>query len=123
MTTYRGLAAAVVERVAPRLPAGVELREEPPGFLQAWLDESRWEAFPLDEPELVEEIDAADYDPPYPAFAVLEALDFLQELVHAELDSAWEPGEPWAEQDDDEIRFGFADGPTFEPVPLSALGE
>jgi len=121
--SFRGLAAAVVERVAPAAPAGLEIAEQPEGFLRVGLDESRWEVYPLDEPEIVEEIDPATYDPPYPAFAVLEALDFLQEYVRHELEPEWEQGEAWAEQDDDEIRFGFAGGTTFEPIPLSALDE
>jgi len=33
----------------------------------------------------------------------------------------WEQGEPWAEQDDAEIRFGYADGTTFDPIPLDSL--
>lgn len=120
MSGYPGLAAAVAARMAPHAPAGIELREEPEGFLQAWADESRWESFPLDEPEVEEEIPAEAYDPPYPAFAVLEALDFVQEFVRFELGTEWE-GEAWAELGSDEIRFGYG-GLAFEPVPLSALG-
>ena len=121
MSSYSGLAAAVVERVAPIVPAGLELREEPEGFLRAVVDEQRWEAYPLDEPELEEEIDPATYEPPYPAFGVLEAIDFLQEFVRDELGAEWEQGEPWAEQDEEEIRFGYAGGPTFEPILLASL--
>jgi hypothetical protein len=119
---FRGLAGAVVERIAPFLPEGAELEEEPPGFLRVRLDESRWEVIPLDEPEILEEIDPASYDPPYPAFAVLEVLDFLQEYLRHELTPEWEQGEPWAEQDDEEICFGYAGGTTFEQIPLSTLG-
>jgi hypothetical protein len=120
--TVRGLAAAVVERLAPYLPPGAVVTEEPEGFLRVGLDESRWEVYPLDEPEVVEDVEPETYDPPYPAFAVLEALDFLQEYLDHELEQGWEPGEPWAEQDDGEIRFGFAGGPEFDPIPLAALG-
>jgi hypothetical protein len=119
---FPGLAAAVAARIAPFLPEGAALGEEPPGFLRVGLDESRWEVIPLDEPELLEEIDPAAYDPPYPAFAVLETLDFLQEYLRHELAPEWEQGEPWAEQDDEEIRFGYAPGTTFDPIPLTALG-
>ena len=118
-TTYPGLAAAVAARMAPHAPAGIELREEPPGCLQARVDENRWETFPLDEPEVEAEIPADAYEPPYPAFAVLEALDFVQEFVRYELGTEWE-GEAWAELGPDEIRFGIG-GLAFEPVPLSAL--
>jgi hypothetical protein len=121
--SFPGLAAALAERLAPHVPAGVAVSEEPEGFLRVALDESRWEVYPLDEPELAEEIDPAAYDPAYPAFAVLEALDFLQEYLHGELEQGWETGEPWAEQDEDEIRLGFAGGPSLEPIPLTALGE
>jgi hypothetical protein len=119
--TFPGLAAAIVERVAPFVPEGVELREEPEGHVRAWVDESRWESFPVDEPELEEEIAESAYDPPYPAFAALEALDFLQEFVRNELGLEWEGGEPWAALEDDEIRFGYDDGAAFDPIPLSAL--
>ena len=118
--TYPGLAAAVAARMTPHAPAGIELREQPRGFLQARVDENRWETFPLDEPEVEEEIPAEAYDPPYPAFAVLEALDFVQEFVRYELGTEWE-GEAWAELGRDEIRFGYGEL-AFEPVPLSALG-
>jgi hypothetical protein len=115
-----GLAAAVVDRLAPHAPAGLELREEPEGHLQLRLDESRWEAFPLDEPEVEEEIPAETYDPPQPAFAVLEALDFVQEYVATELRVEWEDGEPWADLEDGEIRFGYGDT-SFEPIALDSL--
>jgi hypothetical protein len=118
---FGGLAAAVVERLAPDAPPGVELREQPEGHLRAAIDEGRWEAVPLDEPELEEDVALDAYDPPYPAFGVLEALDFLQEFLADELADGWETGEPWAELDEDEIRFGFAGGATFEPIPLSAI--
>ncbi|MGZ4390187.1 MAG: hypothetical protein ACXVZL_12480 [Gaiellaceae bacterium] len=120
MSRYPGLAAAVAARMAPHAPEGIELREEPSGFLQARIDENRWETFPLDEPEVEEEIPAEAYDPPYPAFGVLEALDFVQEFVRYELGSGWE-GEAWAELGPDAIRFGYGEL-AFEPVPLSALG-
>lgn len=118
---FPGLAAAVVERIAPYIPAEVELHESPEGFMQARLGEERWESYPLDEPEVEEEIDPATYDPPYPAFVVLEAIDFLQEFVRAELGVDWEDGEPWADLEDDEIRFGFSGGASFEPIPLPSL--
>jgi hypothetical protein len=118
---FRGLAAAVVERMAPYAPEGVELLEEPDGFLQARTGETRWEAFALDEPEVDPAVDPLVYDPPYPAFAVLEALDFLQEFVRHELGIDWESGEPWALVEDDEIHFGYAGGTAFEPVPFDAL--
>jgi hypothetical protein len=117
---FRGLTAALVERLAPHAPAGLEVREEPEGYLQLRLDESRWEAFPLDEPELELEISADAYDPPLPAFSVLEALDFVQEYVGAELDVEWEDGEPWADLEDGEIRFGYGDS-SFEPIALGSL--
>jgi hypothetical protein len=116
---YRGLAAAVVERLAGRAPAGLVLREAPDGFLQAWVDDARWESFPLDEPEVEEEIDPAAYDPPYPAFAVLEALDFVQEFARSELGAEW-GGEAWAELAVEEIRFGVGEW-AFEPIPLAAV--
>jgi hypothetical protein len=119
--TFRGLAAAVVERLAPHLPARLEVREQPEGTLRLQVADDRWETFRLDEPEVEAEIDPATYDPPYPAFAVLEALDLVQEYVRIELDAEWEEGEPWAELDDEEIRFGYAGGTTFEPIPLDAL--
>jgi hypothetical protein len=118
---FAGLAGAVVERLAPVAPPAVTIREQPEGFLQAWIDEWRSDAVPLDEPEFEEEVALDAYDPPYPAFAVLEAIDFLQEFLAGELDEEWEAGEPWAELDEDEIRFGFAGGRTFEPIPLSAI--
>jgi hypothetical protein len=139
---FRGLTVALVERLAPHAPAGLEVREEPDGHLQLRLDEGRWEAFPLDEPELEEEISADTYDPPQPAFSVLEALDFVQEFVRSELDSGvdsanaskradagsagagpgieWEDGEPWADLEDGEIRFGYGDS-SFDPIPLDSL--
>ena len=117
---FRGLTAALVERLAPHAPTGLELREEPEGHLQLHVDENRWEAYPLDEPELEEEIAADTYDPPQPAFAVLEALDFVQEYVGAELDVQWEAGEPWADLEDGEIRFGYGDT-SFEPIALDSL--
>jgi hypothetical protein len=120
--TFPGLAAAIVDRVAPFMPNGVELREAPEGHVQAWVDEGRWESLAVDEPELEEELAASAYDPPYPAFGVLETLDFLQEFVRNELELEWEGGEPWAELEDDEIRFGYADGVGFDPIPLSSLG-
>jgi hypothetical protein len=118
---FGGLAAAFVARVADHLPAGIELREEPEGRLQARVSDERWESFALDEPEVEEEIDLATYDPPFPAFAVLEALDFVQQFVHEELDPGWEPGEPWADLEDEEIRFGYGDGSSFEPIALTEL--
>ena len=69
--TFAGLAAALFARTAPTVPAELELIEEPDGFLQARRDDDRWEAFPVDEPELEEEIDPSACDPPFPAFAVL----------------------------------------------------
>jgi hypothetical protein len=119
---FRGLAAAFVERVGPYVPDGVELREQPEGFVQAWVDEGRWEAYPVDEPELDDDVDEATYDPAYPAFGVLETLDFLQEFVRNELELEWEGGEPWAEIEDEEIRFGYEGGAGFDPIPLSTLG-
>lgn len=120
MPKYPGLAAAVAARVAPRAPAGLEVREEPPGHLLARADESRREALALDEPELEDEVPAESYDPPYPAFAVLDALDFLQEFAGDELGETW-AGEAWAELAAGEIRFGFG-GEAFEPIPLAAIG-
>jgi hypothetical protein len=117
---FGGLAAALVERLAPHVPAGIELREQPQGFVQAWVTDERWEAFPLDEPELEEEIPLQTYDPPQPAFAVLEALDFLQEYVRSDVDVDWEDGEPWADLEDGEIRFGYGDT-SFEPIALDSL--
>lgn len=117
---YKGLAAAVVERLAPHVPEGIEVAEEPPGFLRVSLGGERWEVLPLDEPELEEEIELDTYDPPYPAFAVLEALDFLQEVVRSEVDPEW-GGEAWAELAGDEIRAGFRDGPRLAPIALSSL--
>jgi hypothetical protein len=119
---FPGLAAAVVERVAPYAPEGVEILEEPEGFLQARAGETRWEAFALDEPEVDPDVDPLVFDPPYPAFAVLEALDFLQEFVRNELAIDWEAGEPWTMVEDDEIHFGYVGGASFEPLPFSALG-
>jgi hypothetical protein len=118
---FRGLAAALVERVEPYAPEGVELLEEPEGFVQARGGKSRWEAFPLDEPEVETDVDPVLYDPPYPAFAVLEALDFLQEFIRNELGVAWESDEPWAAVEDDEIHFGYVGGTSFEPIPFDAL--
>jgi hypothetical protein len=120
--TYRGLAAAIVERVAPYAPDAVAIREEPEGFVQAWVDEGRWESFAVDEPELDDDVDASTYDPPYPAFAALEALDFLQEFVRNEVGAEWEDGEPWAELEDGEIRFGYEGGAGFDPIPVDSLG-
>ena len=117
---FGGLAAAFVERLAPHVPAQIELREQPQGFAQAWVTDERWEAFALDEPELEEEVPPETYDPPQPAFAVLEALDFLQEYVRSDLDVDWEDGEPWADLEDDEIRFGYGDT-SFEPIALDSL--
>jgi hypothetical protein len=121
--TFRGLAAAVVERLEPYTPKGLEFREAPEGFLQVWIDDERCEAYPLDAPALEPEIDLALYDPPLPAFGVLEAIDFVQEWVGAELDDDWAAatGEPWAELADDEIRFGYAEGVTFDAILLSAI--
>ena len=118
---FRGLAAAMASSVAPYAPDGVEFVEEPPGFLQARAGDARYEAFALDEPEVDPDVDPLLYDPPYPAFAVLEALDFLQEFVRNELELDWEPGEPWALVEDDEIHFGYAGGAAFEPIPFAAL--
>jgi hypothetical protein len=121
---WPGLAAALVARIAPVAPDGVEIVEEPPGFLRTRIDDPRWEALAVDRPELEEEIPAEDYDPPYPAASALEALDFVQEFVRNELDVEWPPGspEPMAALVDDEIRFWFGaeDDPTltFEPIPL-----
>jgi hypothetical protein len=117
--TWRGLAAAVAERLAPHAPEGLVVREEPEGFLQAWVDEARWESYPLDEPDVEEEIDPATYDPPYPAFAVLEALDFVQEYARNELGADW-PGEAWAELTAGEIRFGIGEA-DLPPIPLAEL--
>jgi hypothetical protein len=118
---FRGLAEAVVASISPYAPQDVEILEEPPGFLQARAGEARWEAFALDEPEVDLDIDPLLFDPPYPAFAVLEALDFLQEFVRNELEIDWEGGEPWAVVEDDEIHFGYTGGTAFEPIPFSAL--
>lgn len=118
--TFPGLATAVVARIANHVPHGIDLREEPEGRLRLEAGE-RWDSFPLDEPEVEHEIDPETYDPPFPAFAVLEALDFVQEFVHDDLDPAWEPGEPWAELEDDEIQFGYTGGTSFEPIPLAEL--
>jgi hypothetical protein len=118
---FRGLAAAVVSSVAPYAPENVEFVEEPAGFLQARAGEGRHESFPLDEPEVDPDVDPLVYDPPFPAFAVLEALDFLQEFVRNELELDWEPGEPWAVVEDDEIHFGYAGGAAFEPIPFAVL--
>jgi hypothetical protein len=118
---FRGLAAAAVERIAPYAPDGVEVVEEPEGFLQARKGESRWEAFALDEPEVEPDVDPVLFDPPYPAFAILEALDFLQEFVRNELELEWQDGEPWAAVEDDEIHFGYVGGIAFEPIPFGAL--
>jgi hypothetical protein len=119
--TYPGLAAALVDRLGQEAPSTLELREEPEGYLRASLNEERWEAYPLDEPVLEAELDPSVYDPPFPAFAVLEALDWLQEFARTELGEQWPEGEPWAELDDDEIRFGFGDGLSFDPIPVSSL--
>jgi hypothetical protein len=118
---FRGLAAAVAASIAPHAPEGVEVLEDPQGFVQARAGDSRWEAFALDEPEVDPDVDPLVYDPPYPAFAVLEALDFLQEFIRNELGIDWEPGEPWALIEDEEIHFGYAGGTAFEPVPFTAL--
>ena len=112
---FPGLAAAVAERVAGALPAGVAASEEPEGYLRVGLDEGRWEVFPLDEPEVEEEIAPDVYDPPFPAFAVLEALDFVQEFVREE--AGRELAEPWAELEDETIRLGFGDD-ELEPIRL-----
>ncbi len=119
MSEWPGLATALAARLAPHAPAGLELHAEA-GALQARLDDARRDAFPVDEPELEPEIAPGTYDPPYPAFAVLEALDFVQEFVRGELGEEW-GGEAWAELDEDEIRFGLGDQ-AFEPIPLSELG-
>lgn len=111
---YPGLAAAVAERLAPVLPEGITASAAD-GSLRLAVSEERWEAFPLDEPELEEEIEPEAYDPPFPAFAVLEALDFVQELVRYE--SGEELPEPWAELGDGEIRLGFGDR-ALEPIRL-----
>jgi hypothetical protein len=116
--TYPGLAAAVAARLAPAAPVELRFREEPPGYLRAEIDESRWEVFPLDEPEVEAEIDPEVYDPPYPAFAVLEALDFVVELARYELDE--QLPEPWAELAGNAIRAGFGDQ-ELAPIPLSGL--
>jgi hypothetical protein len=118
---FPGLAAAVVERIAPYAPERVEILEEPAGFLQARAGETRHEAFALDEPEVDLDVDPLVFDPPYPAFAVLEALDFLQEFVRNDLGIDWDSGEPWAVVEDEEIHFGYAGGTSFEPIPFSAL--
>ena len=118
---FRGLEAAVVSSVASYAPEGVEFLEEPVGYLQARAHAERHESFPLDEPEVDPDVDPLLYDPPYPAFAVLEALDFLQEFVRNELELDWEPGEPWAVVEDDEIHFGYVGGAAFEPIPFAAL--
>lgn len=111
---YPGLAAAVAERLAPVLPAGVTASAED-GNLRLAVSDERWEAFPLDDPELEEEIAPEAYDPPFPAFAVLEALDFVQEFVRYELGEGLP--EPWAELAGGEIRFGFGDR-ALEPIRL-----
>lgn len=113
--TYVGLAAALAERLAPVLPAGIVAAEEPEGHLLLQAGGARWESFPLDEPELEEEIPGSTYDPPFPAFAVLEALDFVQEFLRDE--AAEEFSDPWAELGDGEIRFGFGDR-ALEPIPV-----
>jgi hypothetical protein len=118
----RGLAAAVVERIAPFAPAGLEISEQPEGFLEARIDESRWETYPLDDPDVAEDVDPETFDPPYPAFPVLELLDFLQEYVRTELGDEWEQGEPWAALEDGEIRFGYDGGISFDPIPVASLG-
>lgn len=121
---WPGLAAALVARLAAAAPEGVEIVEEPPGFLTVRIDEFRWEALAVDEPELEEELELADYDPPYPAAGALEALDFVQEFARNELGVEWPPGspEPMAALLEDEIRFWFGpeDDPAlaFEPIPL-----
>ena len=120
---WPGLAAALVARLAPAAPEGIEIVEEPPGFLTARIDEFRWEALAVDEPELEEEIPREEYDPPYPAAGALEALDFVQEFVRNEVGGEWPPGspEPMAALLEDEIRFWFGpeDDPVlaFEPIP------
>jgi hypothetical protein len=119
--TFRGLAAAFIASVTPYAPQDVEFVEEPTGFIQAHQGEGRWEAFALDEPEVDPDVDPLLYDPPYPAFAVLEALDFLQEFIRNELEIPWENGEPWAVVEDEEIHFGYAGGASFEPIPFTAL--
>jgi hypothetical protein len=111
---YPGLAAAVAERVAAVLPEGMTAGEEG-GSLRLAAAGERWEAFPLDRPEVEEEIDPESYDPPFPAFAVLEALDFVQEFVRYE--AGEELPEPWAELGDGEIRLGFGDT-ALEPIPV-----
>jgi hypothetical protein len=113
--TYPGLAAAVAARLAGTLPAAVTASDEPEGFLRLATSEERWEVFPLDEPEVEQELDPDVYDPPYPAFAVLEALDFVQEFVREE--AAQELAEPWATQEGDTIRLGFGDA-ELEPIRL-----
>jgi hypothetical protein len=124
---WLGLAAALVARIAPAAPEGVDILEEPPGFLTARIDEFRWEALAIDEPEFEEEILHEEYDPPYPAAGALEALDFVQEFVRNELGVEWPPGspEPTAALLEDEIRFWFGpkDDPAlaFEPIPLEEV--
>jgi hypothetical protein len=113
---YPGLAAALAASLAARAPAGLELREEPAGHLCAAADEHRWESFPVDEPELEEELEPTTYDPPYPAFGVLEALDFVQEFVRNELGEEW-GGEPWAELEGSTVRFGLG-SVEFPPVSV-----
>ena len=104
---FPGLASAVAQRLAGELPAGVAVSDEPEGYLRVAAGEERWELFPLDEPEVEQELDPQVYDPPYPAFAVLEALDFVQEFVREEVGE--QLPEPWAELDGEEIRLGFGD--------------
>jgi hypothetical protein len=110
-----GLAAALAQRLVHELPAEIAVSDEPEGYLRLGAGEERWEVFPLDEPEVEPELDPDVYDPPYPAFAVLEALDFVQEFVREH--AGVELPEPWAELDGDEIRLGFGDA-ELDPIRL-----
>ena len=122
--SFRGLAAAVVERVAPYAPAGVGSARGARGLpARRARRERAGRSFALDEPELDEEIDPSTYDPPYPAFAVLEALDFLQEFVRNELERGVGAGRAVGRASRT-TRSASATraAPTLRADPVSALG-
>jgi hypothetical protein len=116
------LASAVAARLAPVVPSEVAVFEEPAGWVTAQVDGDRWVRVPIDEPNEGDFEEVVAYDPPYPAFGVLSALDAVQELARDELEVEWPPGlpEPMAEIRAGEVRFWFgereAPALSFDPI-------
>jgi hypothetical protein len=118
------VAAAIVERLRPRVPDAIGLYVDAPGVVAVSVDEERTVRVRVDEPDDTDLDEEIPYDPPYPAFGVLEVLDAVQELAREELELDWPQGAPapGAALGGGEIRLWFGDESSpalaFEPIPL-----